>query len=303
MKPGAPTPRNARPRLRDLSLGTDFLRRLESLTVAAGRLLATGGIATRAGTVRGGRVEFLEHRGYVEGDDVRDLDWNVYGRLNELFVKVFGAEREKRVHILLDLSPSMGAVPGKELFACRLASALAHVALAGGDTVELLPTGAGSPPPARKGLRASRELIGFLERQPPGGPVDWATEVERFTAERRLPGATVVISDFWTEGAVQALAALPRHRQEVSLLHTLTPEELRPPLAGNLRLEDAETGEEVSLALGSRDLDAYSRSVENHITTLAASARRHGMRHLLCQTDRPFEHTVLIYLRRGGLLR
>ena len=124
-----------RPCLRNLSLGSDLLRRLESLAIAAGRVFATGGVASRPGAVRGGRIEFLDHRGYVAGDDLRDLDWPLYGRTDELFVKIYGAEREKRVEILLDLSPSMTVTEGKELFACRLAAALAHVALAAGDSV------------------------------------------------------------------------------------------------------------------------------------------------------------------------
>jgi len=297
------SPIHNRPRQRDLLLGSDFLRRAEALTVAAGRLQATGGVASRAGTIRGGRVEFLDHRGYVEGDDLRDLDWNVYARTSELFTKVFGAEREKHVHLLLDLSPSMSAVPGKELFACRLAAALAHIALAAGDTVQVLAAGLPDEATPCKGLPSARDVVRHLECLPVPPPVDWARVRTDFATRRRPPGATVVISDFWSAQPLPALAELVKRRQDVSLLHVLTPEEISPPLSGHVRLEDAESGEEVSLALTERDLDVYRAEVENHLVALAASARRHGMRHLLCRTDVSFEHLVLTVLRRGGLLR
>ena len=289
-------------RVRNLALGSDFLGRLESLRVAVGRIMANGQVAARAGNVRGGRVEFLDHRGYVEGDDLRDLDWNVYARTDELFTKVFGAEREKHIHIILDLSPSMAVVPGKDLFACRLAAALAHVALSAGDRVCLMSAGSTTEPPTMSGISASREIIALLERRPITGPISWAQETARFTSRPRKPGACLIISDFWCEQATKYFTQLRRHRQEVSLMQILTPQELSPPLRGNVRLEDPETGEEVSLSLTQQDIDLYCQEVQNHIATLADSARRHNMRHLLCRTDMAFEQVVLGFLRKGGLL-
>ncbi len=301
--PGAPQAISGNhPCVRSLALGSDFLGRLESLRIVAGRLMASGQIASRAGGVRGGRVEFLDHRGYVEGDDLRDLDWNVYARTNELFTKVFGAERKKHVHIILDLSPSMAAVPGKDLFACRLAAALAHVALAAGDSVCVSGTGSGHESPTLNSVSASREIITMLERLPITGIIDWNREVARFTARPRRPGAFIVISDFWCERAVEAFTGINQQRQEISLLHILTPQELSPPMRGNVRLEDPETGEEISLSLTQQDIDVYCREVQNHVAGLATSARCHGMRHLLCRTDMAFEQAVLGFLRKGGLI-
>lgn len=316
---------------RRIRLGGAFLRRLEGLGLATRRAVANGQIANRPGSVRGGRVEFLDHRAYVAGDDLRDLDWNLFARSDEPFVKVFGAEREKQVTLVLDLSPSMTCDPAKELFACQLAAALAHVALAAGDTLRILPasdapaphgsgglsaatggegdgsavrdaTKGAAPLPPRKGMRASREVRTYLERLPAGGPVDWTRFAESFLATPRPPGAVLVISDLWAEAVVRPLSALVPRRQDVTLLHVLTPAELSPPLGGNVRLHDAETDAEVSLALSQRDLDAYRAAVERHLEGLADGARRHGMRHLLCRTEIPFEQTVLFYLRRGGLL-
>lgn len=289
--------------LRSLNMGGDFLRRLESLAIAANRQAVTGSIATRAGSIRGGRVEFLEHKGYVEGDDVRDLDWNAFARTDEPVIKVFGAEREKQVAVLLDLSPSMDALPGKALFAFRLAAAVAHVALAAGDTLRMhLPDRAEETSPLR-GPAASRDIVGWLERVPMGEAVNWPVAVERMLAAPRPPGACVIVSDFWCEDPVRDFAPLARHRQDLTLLHVLTPEELSPALSGNVRLEDAETGEAASLSLTPRDLDAYRAEVENHLDKLQEACRRHRARHILCRTDAPFEHAALTLLRQGGLLR
>ncbi len=288
---------------RSLALGGEFLKRLESLAVQARREVAAGNVAARAGGVRGGRVEFLEHRGYVAGDDLRDLDWHVYARTGEPFVKVFGAEREKYVNILLDLSPSTTFSAEKAVFACRLAAALAHVALASGDTVRLFCAGSDLATPPRKGVRNSRELIAFLERLPTTGALDWSEESARYRNSPKPPGALLIVSDFWADEVLAALAPLLDWRQDIALLQVLTPAEIDPPLSGNVRLTDAETGEEVSLGLTAADLEAYRRGVEKTLAALADGARRRGMRHLLCRTDTPFESLVLTYLRRGGLLR
>lgn len=284
-----------------ISLGPDFLRRLESLSIAAGKLIRGGNVASRAGAVRGGRVEFLEHRGYVEGDDLRDLDWNLYARSDEPFVKVFGAEREKQVVILLDLSASMDAVDGKWVFAMRLAAALSHVALAAGDSVHLIPLSGVERSPRFKGLQASRDAIRWLEQCSPRGRVNWPTAVQQLSL--RTAGACIVISDFWEPDAVHALTPLAGKRQDISLLQVLTPEELSPPAEGDVRLQDSETGEEVALSLTASDIEAYQAGVEKHIETIRATAVPHKMRHILCRTSMPFEQLVLSYLRRGGLLK
>lgn len=288
----------------DLALSPEFLRRLEALAVAAGRLRASGGVSARAGSTRGGRVEFLDHRGYVAGDDIRDVDWNLYARADELFVKVFGAERVKHVHLAVDLSPSMTAIPGKAVFALRLTAAIGYIALAAGDTVRLLSAGPGlAEPPELRGAAAFRDLLARLETMPQTAPEDWGEFAARFAATRRGKGACIVVSDFWREDAARQLGALSLRGQETWLLHVLSRGELRPKAGGNVRLEDAETGEEVSLCLSEVDVDIYRAEVERHLAELASAAAKRGMRHLLCPADLPFERAVTGFLRAGGLLR
>lgn len=291
------------PRLRSLSLGSEFSRRLEALTVRTRRLIMRGGVASRAGSVRGGRVEFLDHRGYVEGDDLRDLDWNVYARTDEPFVKIFGAEREKQVNILLDLSPSMAAAKEKELYACRLAVAIAHIALAAGDTVAVSVIASTARPALRQGVSAARDIGEFLERVPLTPPIEWVDFFTVWSKHQQRAGVTIIISDFWAKDIAAALTPLAGARQEVNLLRVLTPAERTPPLFANVHLEDAETGEEVSLCLSKHDLAVYRAAAEKHLRDLAENVSRLGMRHLLCMTDIPFEHLVLHYLQQGGLLR
>jgi len=287
---------------RELALGADLLRRLEALAVRVGRRRAAGAPAGRSGALRGGRAEFLDHRAYAEGDDLRDLDWPLYARTGETFVKVFGVERAKRVRILLDLSPSMAEPETKELFACRLAAALAHAALAAGDAVEVF---AASSPEAigpLRGARSTPTLAAWLGRLPIGGPADWEALARRLRAAPAPPGALLVLSDFWTGDAPVALHAFARAGTEIALLQTLSAEELHPSLRGELRLVDAETGEEASLRPTGEDLAAVREATGRRIAALADRAARRGMRHLLCRTDLPFETVVLDLLRRGGVL-
>jgi uncharacterized protein (DUF58 family) len=290
-------------KLRELRFSADFLRRLESLSVASGRKFSSGGVANRAGTVRGGRVEFLDHRGYVEGDDLRDLDWNVYARTGETFVKIFGAEREKHVHLVLDLSRSVSAFPEKEMFACRLAAAAGYIALLSGDTASLF-SAAGEPLGRQvRGSAATGEIFGQIETAPPTDVANWNRFAQFFLSQPKRPGATIVISDFWDENIPQALSSLRKARQEISLLQVLTPDELSPSFSGSTRLEDAETGEEFSLFISEREAETCRESVREHIAGISRAAGKLGMNHILCDTAKPFEHFVLTLLRQGGVLK
>ncbi|MCX7935890.1 MAG: hypothetical protein N3A66_11610, partial [Planctomycetota bacterium] len=181
------------------------------------------------------------------------------------------------------------------------------IALAAGDEVVMIPAAAGeaeSPAlPPRRGLHAGREIVAWLEELPISSAVDWAALARRLRLAPRYPGALLAISDFWTDGAIEALLPLTKGRQEVALLRVLSAEELSPSCRGNVRLVDAESGEEISLRLSPRDIDVYRATVQNHLRHLAERASRNGMRHLLCRPEQPLAQAILVALRGSRLLR
>lgn len=293
------------PKVRDLGLTDGGLRRLETLAFRARKVRQAESAAARGGDQRGGRSEFREHRPYAEGDDPRDVDWNVYARTDELHVKVFEAERRTPLTLVVDLSPSMHAVRGKDAFACRLAAALGYVALAGGAPVRLLSAGEPERPAATwHGAGAARAMVDMLERLPATGPVDWLRAATAWGRCLRRPGRSVIVSDFWEDEALRPLAgAVRRGREETTLLQVLTAEETDPAADGPTRLADAETGEIVILDIGPDERAAARAATETHIARVAGAARHHGLAHVLCHADRPFDALLGGTLRTCGLLR
>src|SRR5689334_16368765 len=121
-------------------LTPELLRRLEQFQLLAARRAKSSARGERRSRSRGQSVEFADHRNYAHGDDFRYLDWNLYGRLDRLFVKLYEEERELPVRIFLDASESMTfGQPPKFDFGRQIAAALGYVALCGFDRVSVLP--------------------------------------------------------------------------------------------------------------------------------------------------------------------
>src|SRR5438128_1460943 len=121
-------------------LPPELLRRLEQFQLLAARRAKSAARGERRSRARGQSVEFADYRNYVPGDDFRYLDWNLYGRLERLFLKLYEEERELPVRIFLDASESMTfGEPRKFAFARQIAAAIGYVALLGFDRVRVIP--------------------------------------------------------------------------------------------------------------------------------------------------------------------
>src|SRR6185295_7785186 len=139
-------------------LTPELLRRLEQFQLLAARRAKSSAKGERRSRARGQSVEFADYRNYVHGDDFRYLDWNLYGRLERLFLKLYEEERELPVRIFLDASESMTfGEPRKFDFARQVAAAIGYVALSGFDRVSVIPfpdtppASTGSIPPPASG--------------------------------------------------------------------------------------------------------------------------------------------------------
>jgi uncharacterized protein (DUF58 family) len=286
--------------------GEDFLKRLEMLRLALVREAGSRSEGLRLSGPSGGTGEFREHRNYALGDEPRYIDWNLYGRLEKLFLKEFTPEHEGRAVVLLDTSASM--TPGEKFdFARRLAAAVGFLALAGGDRLGTVAFDAEralsiSPRPGPAGLY---ELLEFLERLEPAGRTGYRPGAERGAevAAGRGRGAAIWISDFWTDGeAWRDCAALGSHGYDCSLVRVLSAGEFKPDAAGPLMLVDSESGERLRVAGGEAAARAFEEAAAGHAAALQGFAARHRCRLVTADSSQAFEETALELLRSGRLV-
>jgi uncharacterized protein (DUF58 family) len=281
-----------------------FLKKLALLELVVKRARVSGPSGEKTGSARGGRVEFRDHRRYAAGDDLRTVDWNVYARLERLFVKEFAREEEVSLRLVLDASASMG-LPGKWNPARRTAAALMFVALAGGHRARLLVAGPGGVvrDDERRGDEAFPLVMERLRTISAGGrglPAE-AIAGEKPSGRRHV---LVVISDLYErERTRRALRLAAERGAEIALIHWLSREELDPGLDGPLRLRDAEHEDVLQLDVGPEEIADYRERLDAFCESWRTFAAGHRIRHVLAPADRPLENLVLETLRRGGLLR
>ncbi|MBO0681807.1 MAG: DUF58 domain-containing protein [Candidatus Dormibacteraeota bacterium] len=251
--------------------------------------------------------EFADFRPYVSGDDFRQIDWKAYARLERLMLRLYVAEEEACLNLVLDSSGSMAlGEPPKWENARRLVAALGFLGLAAMDRVQVGMLG-GSFMPALRGRDGVHRVWGFLEGQEPAG----AAGPEDLIRTRWLrPGLTVVVSDFlWTDGGAtgsewnKALAALAARRQEPVLWQVLAPDEEHPGLSGDLKLIDAESGRARELTITPGLVQEYLRSLAAHREGLARACSGAGGRFISTNSSADLESAMLAGLRAGVVRR
>jgi uncharacterized protein (DUF58 family) len=246
--------------------------------------------------------EFSDFRPYVSGDDFRQIDWRAYARLEKLMLRLYVAEEEACLNVVLDTSASMAlGEPAKWPAARRLAAALGFLGLAGMDRVQVGGLRSGRLPPLR-GRDGVARVWAFLQGLEPAGQAG-AEDVLRLTWTR--PGMTVVISDFLVEGAnwTPALASLSARRQEPVLWQVLAPDEEHPPLSGDLKLVDVESerGRELTITPGL--VGEYERALAAHRQGLVRAGQTAGGRFVHSSSADDLEATMLAGLRAGIVRR
>lgn len=284
-----------------------FLQRLEYLNLIARQLIQGRRNAVRASVRKGASIEFRDFRSYSPGDDPRAVDWTAYARLGELFVKVFRQEQELDLWVMLDRSGSMafGDWPSKFDVARRIAAALSYIGLANMDASSILPFGTD----LEAGLQRMRgkgrifQTLDFLRSLEASGRTDFDRAVRQFTARVRKPGLVVVLSDFYTlRGSFAAIDRLRALKHEVHLMQMVAPWELAPPLRGELRLVDAETGDHRDLTITDSLIARYKSSYEQFGADVRSFSMGRSVGYARAVTTEPFDEFLRRALRQGSLL-
>ncbi|MCP5520177.1 MAG: DUF58 domain-containing protein [Verrucomicrobiales bacterium] len=292
-------------------LSPQLLRRLEQFELLATRRARSSLKGERRSRARGLSVEFADHRNYVAGDDLRYLDWNLFGRLDRLFLKLYEEERELPVRVFLDASESMTfGEPAKFGFAVQVAAAIGYVALCGFDRVSVTvfpnPQDQPSESAARAALRSVRgrqsamTFFKHLSELRAGGPADFNESLRRGAVEARQAGMAVVLSDFLDPAGYEpGLRSLLGRGFQVTAIQVLAPEELEPRTFGDLRLVDSETGGTQEVTFGRFRLAAYQRTVRNYCQRLREFCTARGITHFLAGSGTPIEDLLLRQLRQA----
>jgi uncharacterized protein (DUF58 family) len=279
-----------------------FLRQLERLMLVTRKAVRGGMKGVRRSSRRGVSVEFADYRNYTMGDDLRTLDWNIYARLEKLFIKLFVEEEDVTVHILLDASGSMGTgAPDKLLFGKRAAAALAYVGLASYDRVSLavLQGRVARRYPAVRGTGRIFQILADLSPVTAShGATDLAACARNYAAQLTQRGPLILISDLFDANAERAISELAGTRCELAILHTLSPDELDPPLEGDLRLVDSESGAGVDITADSSTIEAYRARLAAWQAALDAAATKRRAAYVSVPSTLPLADLVFAELRR-----
>ncbi len=283
------------------------MNRLEQLDIVSRKILAGKMKGERKSKRKGESVEFADYRNYVVGDDLRFLDWNIYARLDRLFLKLFLEEEDLNVWLLLDLSKSMDwGDPSKALYAKQVAAALAYIGLVNYDRVSVCAFNdriVGDLSGVR-GRRLMHQIVGFLTDQTPGGPSNMAAACRQFVIRHKPRGVLVVLSDFFDKGGFETgLRYLVRRDLDVYALQLLSPEEIDPKLTGDLRLVDLEDADVAEITVSRPLIHRYKANLQAYCESLKNFCTRRDVSYLFASTEVPFDRLVLSYLRRRGLLK
>lgn len=317
--------RQPSPQSLEEALGADLVEVLGRMRLRSRKIFAGKLPSERRSKKRGQSVEFDDFREYVRGDDLRHIDWNVYARLERLFLKLFLEEEDLALHVAVDCSRSMEAGrPPKLDLARRLAVAISYVGLSNQDRVSVWAMGVpGRQPllrmPPVRGRSGVNRLLEFVYRQavPASGEVgtnrpELVPSLLRLARARVGMGVLVVISDFLTEEdltpALNAMAFAQGGGFDTILVQVLAPGEIDPEveaeagLLGDVMLTDVESGRTAEVTITPSLIATYRRRLEAHNERLARLASARGIGYVLLPSDTAAKDVLTGSLRRHGVL-
>lgn len=315
---------SVKPRTLDDLLGSALIARLSQLDVSSRKVFSGKLKGERRSKRRGSSVEFADHRPYVVGDDLRRIDWNIFGRLDRLFLKLFLEEEDLTLHLVLDASASTDCGdPPKFLFIRRAAAALAYIGLVNMHRVTITaigerpipPGGDAATPPLDaggilaslrnlRGRRRARDAGDFLCRLDPFGSARFTDAARRIALARQGKGVMVVLSDFFfKDGYEQGLRYLVGRGYDLIAIQVLAPQEVEPAIAGDLRLKDIEDGDRAEVTISAPLLKRYKANLSAYCDQLRSFCARRDITHMTVQSAMPVDRLVLDYLRQRGVLQ
>ena len=284
-----------------------FLARLEQLELVSRKIFLGRMKGERRSKRKGQSVEFADYRNYVIGDDLRFLDWNLYARLDRLFIRLFMEEEDLHFYVLLDNSLSMDfGQPTKLYFAKQIAAALGFIGLVNMDRVviEAFNDRLTQSMPAIRGRRSLWRLMDFLTKIEPAGPSDLQRALRTFSIKCSGKGIVVLLSDLMDkDGYEEALRYLVARQLDIYVIQILSQEEIEPEVVGDLKLVDIEDADVAEITVSSPLLKRYKQNLAAYRAGIHEFCTRRGISYLFTSNQVPFDRLVLTYLRQRGLVK
>lgn len=294
----------------DELLDGGLMAKLDQVDIMSRKIFAGKLQGERRSKKRGVSVEFADYRHYAHGDDLRFVDWNIYARLDKLFLKMFIEEEDLSLVLALDSSASMNwGNPNKFVFIQKLAMALGYIGLANHNRVTLYAFDATGLRPLSnlRGRRRTQEMGRWILDQQPGGASAFSDSMRSIALARQGKGVMVILSDFmFKEGWEKGLRYLSGGGFDTFCLQTLSPEEIDPArhgMAGDLRLTDIEDEDVAEVTVSAALLKRYKENLNVYCGRLRDFCVRRGMMHMTLDTSTDMNTLLMDYLRKRGLLK
>ena len=279
----------------------DFLAQLERLSLASRRVFRGRVKGERRSPRRGHSVEFCDYRAYGIGDDLRYVDWNVYGRTDRLHVKLFVDEEDLCLHLLVDASASMDyGRPTKLEYAVKLAAALGFIGLVNLERVgvAVLRDRVSDGWAPTRGRNQFGPLVEFLQRVRPSGGTRLNEVLAQYAMRAREPGLAIIMSDLLDPTGFEAgIRALLERRFDVHVIQLLDPDEINPEFSGDLRLIDSESGEVREATVDAEAVRGYRERLHQFLERVEGFCRARELGYHRVITDTPAEEFVLTQLK------
>ena len=297
--PAQPETRNPNP---EAFFDAEFLKKLERLRLIAKRLSWANAKGEHSSPRRGFSLEFSDYRRYQRGDDLRYVDWNIYRRLDRLLLKVFTADEEMNVYLLVDTSRSMAeGSPPKIDYAKRVAAALGYIGLKNLDRVggASFSSALEAPLPLGRGRKQVLRLFSFLSKLSCQGETNLKSATHSFTQFFPHPGLVVILSDlFDPAGWRAALEELAIKKYQLLVIHILDDQEMHPNPRGDVALNDVESHRERRLFLDADLVRCFQEELANYFSEIERVCSGRRIDYLRTTTQVPFEEFVLQTLRQ-----
>lgn len=288
-------------------MSPELLSQLERMELVSRKIFRGRMKGERRSKRKGQSVEFADFRNYVAGDDLRFIDWNLYARLDKLFLKLFLEEEDLHFYALIDGSSSMSfGDPSKFQYAKQLAAALGYIGLCRADRVklEILDSSPVNSAPVLRGRSSLWRMIEYLDNVEAGNNCTLADGVKSFCMRNTGKGIFILISDLMDKtGYEKALKYLVSRNLDVYVIHVLSQPEIDPDITGDLKLVDCEDADIAEISVSQRLLDRYRQTLASFIEDARDFCGRRGISYMMTSTERPVDRLVSRYLRQRGLVR
>ena len=285
----------------------EFLKKIEYLYVVSKKVFTGKLRAERKTRKVASGMEFADHRNYAPGDDFRSLDWRVYGRTEELLIRLFEEKEDLSIYFLVDVSGSMKFRDEVKLnYARKMAAALGYIGLCNQDRVSFCAFNdkVVDRLPVMSGRGQIFKVFQFLEKLKSDGTTSFEDAFKGFAAQTKRRGVAVILSDFENPtGFEKALNFLHYQQFETYVVHIVDDEMMQTKVYGDVSIVDSETGESVDITLTPGLMAQYKKLHEALCLKMEAYCVARHMLYFWTPVSEPFDEIVLKVFRAGGFLK